>query len=352
MHIALTADPELPVPPGLYGGIERMIFALATGLVERGHQVRLFANRDSKVPCALHPYPADRSRGGLAVLRNTWHVSAGVLGKGVDIVHSFGRLAYIAPLLPVGVPVLMSYQRPITASRVKWAIRLSGGKIGFAGCSRYHMMAPAAENGKWFLVYDGVSESSYRFEPRIAADAPLIFLGRIERIKGPHLAIEVARQTGRRLWLAGNVPSAKEHQEYFATHIRPFIDGDRVRYLGPVDDRAKNELLGAGFALLMPVLWEELFGIVMAEALACGLPIIGLNRGAVPEIVQQGVNGFVCDSVEEMIAAVHRIPSIDRRACRQIMEERFSDRVMVDKYEALYLRLVDAGRSDGSRRES
>jgi len=123
VHIALTADPELPVPPGLYGGIERMIFALATGLVERGHQVRLFANRDSKVPCALHPYPADRSRGGLAVLRNTWHVSAGVLGKGVDIVHSFGRLAYIAPLLPVGVPVLMSYQRPITARWIGSVVR-------------------------------------------------------------------------------------------------------------------------------------------------------------------------------------------------------------------------------------
>lgn len=344
MHIALTADPELPVPPGLYGGIERIIYAIAAGLVERGHRVSLFAHHASKVPCTLYPYPADRSRGSMDLLRNVWHVSAGVLGKGVDIVHSFGRLAYIAPLLPAGVPVLMSYQRPITASRVKWAIRLSRGNIGFAAVSRHHLIDPATKNGKWFVVYNGVSESSYRFEPRIAADAPLVFLGRLEHIKGPHLAIEVARQTGRRLLLAGNVPSGKEHQEYFATRIRPFIDGDRVRYLGPVDDRAKNELLGAGFALLMPVLWDELFGIVMTEALACGLPIIGLNRGAVPEIVQQGVNGFVCDSVEEMIAAVHRIPSIDRRACRQTMEERFSERVMVDQYEALYLRLVDAGR--------
>lgn len=343
MHIALTADPDLPVPPRFYGGIERIVYALAAGLVERGHHVHLFAHRNSTAPGSLHPYPADRSRGGVNVLRNMWHVASGVLATGADIVHSFGRLAYVAPLLRSRVPVVMSYQRAITSSRVKWATRLAHGELAFVGCSR-HLIAPIANGRKCFVVHNGVSETSYRFQPQVASDAPLIFLGRIEHIKGPHLAIDVARRTGRRLLLAGNVSAGSEHEEYFTTRIQPFIDGDRVTYLGEVDDAGKNELLGRGSALLMPVLWDEPFGIVMAEALACGLPVIGLNRGSVPEIVEQGINGFVCDSVEDMAVAVQRVHAIDRRACRRTMEQRFSHRVMVDRYEALYTSLTDGAR--------
>jgi glycosyltransferase involved in cell wall biosynthesis len=113
-----------------------------------------------------------------------------------------------------------------------------------------------------------------------------------------------------------------------------------VKYVGAVDDVAKNRLLGRSAALLMPLLWEEPFGIVMAEALACGTPVLGLRRGSLPEIVQHGVNGFVCDSVAEMVAAVGRLPEIDRHDCRRIAEEKFSDRVIVEAYERLYERVV------------
>jgi glycosyltransferase involved in cell wall biosynthesis len=342
VRIALTADPEIPVPPTLYGGIERMVHGLATGLVARGHDVTLFAHRDSATDGALKPYPADNSRGAGAVVRNTWHVWRNVAGKRFDIVHSFGRLAYVAPLFAARMPVLMSYQRFVTPSRVKLASLLSGGRIGFAAVSRQLLAAAPAGYGKWFVVYNGVSEQSYRFVATVSADAPLVFLGRIEQIKGPHLAIEVARKTGHRLVIAGNLPKGEEHERYFETKIRPLIDDDQIRYLGPVDDRAKNDLLGSGLAMLMPVLWEEPFGIVMAEALACGLPIIGLRRGAVPEVVEDGVNGFVCDSVQDMVAAVARIPAIDRRQCRRILEERFSERAMIDGYLSAYVALMKA----------
>src|SRR5690606_10239267 len=112
--------------------------------------------------------------------------------------------------------------------------------------------------------------------------------------------------------------------------IAPHIDGLTVQYVGPVDDAAKSRLLSGAAALLMPVLWEEPFGIVMAEALACGTPVIGLGRGAVPEVVEHGVTGFVCADVAEMIAAVARIPELDRTACRRSAEERFSQRALVD----------------------
>lgn len=341
MRIALTADPEIPVPPTLYGGIERMIHDIAIGLIERGHDVTLFAHRGSSAPCDIKPYPAENSRGAAAVLRNAWHVSTNVLGKGFDIVHSFGRLAYLAPVLAARVPVLMSYQRSVTESRVRWATKLSGGRIGFAAVSRHHLAGAPVAYGRWFVVYNGASENAYRFRPHVSEDAPLVFLGRMESIKGPHLAIDVAQKSGRRLVLAGNISKGLEHERYFETQVRPFVDGDQIQYVGPLDDAGKNQLLGNGYAFLMPVLWDELFGIVMAEALACGLPIIGLRRGAVPEIVEEGVNGFACDSVDEMVAAVAQIPFIDRRDCRRILEERFSDRAMVDGYEAAYRQLIN-----------
>src|SRR5206468_12466033 len=127
-------------------------------------------------------------------------------------------------------------------------------------------------------------------------------------IKGPHLAIEVARRTGRRLILAGNI--SQGHESFFEQQVKPFIDGDRVRYVGPVDDLEKNQLLGEAAALLMPILWDEPFGIVMAEALACGTPVIGFQRASVPEVVADGVSGFLVNDVAQMAAAIDRLPEI------------------------------------------
>src|SRR5262249_10100309 len=142
------------------------------------------------------------------------------------------------------------------------------------------------------------------------------------------------------LILAGNVPDEQRHRHFFESHIAPSLDGVHVTYLGPVDDTAKNQLLGRASALLMPILWDEPFGIVMAEALACGTPVIGLNRASVPEIVTDGVNGFICDSLDALVDAVGRLGEIDRAACRRIMEDRFSDAAIVDAYEMLYYRLT------------
>ena len=120
----------------------------------------------------------------------------------------------------------------------------------------------------------------------------------MEEIKGPHIAIEVARLARRKLIIAGNVPEGEQHKRYFKQCIEPHLDGALVRYVGPVADGEKNDLLRHGAALLTPVLWDEPFGIVMAEALACGTPVVGFSRGSVLEVVQNGVNGFVCASTK------------------------------------------------------
>ena len=338
-RIAITADPEVPVPPKLYGGIERMVNMLVCGLVERGHSVTLFAHPDSDVPCELQPYPGQNSRSKSDLFENMWHVSSKILRGRYHLVHSFGRLAYLLPIIPLSIPKVMSYQRAITPRSVVWGKRLARGSLHFTGCSRC-IIGPFAGNANWDVVFNGVPTNIYHFRDKVDENAPLVFLGRVEEIKGAHLAVEVALRSSHKLIIAGNVPEEAKHRALFEEKIAPHIDGERIQYVGPVSDSQKNELLRQAAALLMPVLWEEPFGIVMAEALACGTPVIGLKRGSVPEVVQNGMNGFVCETVEEMAAAVGRIKEIDRRACRQIMEEKFSDHAVVDAYEDLYERLV------------
>lgn len=337
LRIAITADPELPVPPKLYGGIERVIDMLIRGLVARGHEVTLFAHPESDVPCRIVPYPGGSSLSGADTRRNMLTVARGMVGGGFDVVHSFGRIAYLMPLLPLPIPKLMTYQREVTPRSVKWGHRLSRGTLHFSAISEW-MMQDTQHLANWHLVYNGVPMDVYDFAPTIADEAPLVFLGRIEHIKGTHLAIEIARRTGRRLVIAGNIP--REHQAYFDEQVKPHLDGERITYIGPVDDKQKNALLGQAAAFLMPILWEEPFGIVMAEALACGTPVLGLGRGAVPEVIEDGVTGFVRDDVDGLVEAVGRLGDLDRRASRERAERMFSDHAIVEAYLDVYRQLI------------
>ncbi|WP_264597275.1 glycosyltransferase family 4 protein [Rhodoblastus acidophilus] len=338
LSIALTADPELPVPPKLYGGIERIVDMLARGLEARGHQVTLFAHEESVSAGRLVPWPGRSSGSRLDTLRNASILAAHVARERFDVVHSFSRLAYLAPILPARTPKIMSYQREISPRTTRLAHAASRGTLQFSAISRW-MIEPVKHIGSWSIVPNGVDLATYTFQPQAATDAPLVFLGRIEEIKGPHLAIEIARRTGRRLVIAGNIPAEKK--AWVEAHVLPHVDGDAIRYIGPVDDAQKNALLGRAAAFLMPILWEEPFGIVMAEALACGTPVVGLRRGAVPEVVVDGVTGFVRDDVEGLVAALGHVESLSRAACRADTEARFSAEPIVAAYEAMYHAAVD-----------
>lgn len=337
LQIAIIADPELPVPPLLYGGIERVIDLLIKGYSQQGHTVSLFAHQESVTKARLYGYKGKTSSNTVDFLKNAWLINKTLLTGDFDVVHSFGRLAYLLPVLPLRVPKLMSYQRQPTLAQVKKAAVLAAkATLSFTGCSDSisRQLLPYAPS---FTIFNGVPMDTYTFNAHVDAEAPLVFLGRIEPIKGTHIAIQVAIASGRRLLIAGNIPDA--YTGYFANEIAPFLNA-QIQYVGPVNDVQKNELLGIAAALLMPIVWEEPFGIVMAEALACGTPVIGFNRGSVPEVIRHGLNGFRCDTAAEMTGFVKRIAEIDRQEVRKDAAARFSAEVIVEQYLNLYAMLI------------
>lgn len=342
MRIALTVDPEVPVPPRFYGGIERIADMIARGLAARGHEVSLFAHAESRSAGQLIAWPGRTSRSRWDVVRNTLTLAQGIAQGQFDVLHSMSRLAYMTPLLPLPLPKLMSYHRHISRRSVRFGTSLSRGSLWFSAVSR-RMIRDVADVGNWRIVFNGVPLSTYRFcaaDP--GDDAPFVFLGRIEEIKGPHLAIEIARRAGARLVIAGNVPP--EHRAFFDERIRPHINDSTVAYIGPVDDVAKNALLGAARAFLMPILWEEPAGLVMIEAMACGTPVIGFARGGVPEYIEDGTTGYVVANVAEAVAAAGKLDVISRAACRERVERLFSDDAIVDAYEGIYREMIEGAR--------
>jgi glycosyltransferase involved in cell wall biosynthesis len=339
VRIILTADPYLPVPPRHYGGIERVVAALADALVARGHDVTLVAHPASRTKATLVPYGVPPHLGRVARARELAQVGRFLWSERAraDVIHSFGRLAALTPVLPARVAKVQSYQRAVPWAGVRRARRLAGDTLRFTGCSSalYRSVAPG-ERDRWRTVFNLVEATRFTPTTAVAPDAPLTFLGRLEPIKGAREAIEIARQAGRSLVLAGNRVASDEGRRYFEQAIAPCLDRRTIRYVGEVDDEQKNALLGRSAALLMPIQWDEPFGLVMAEALACGTPVIGFARGSVPEIVRHGETGFVCDGIDEAVLAAGRRAEIDRRRCRADAEARFGVDPVVDAYERVY----------------
>ena len=237
----------------------------------------------------------------------------------------------------------MTYERDPTLRTVRTAVRLAApGVLRFTGCSDYIAACGRRAGGDWQGIPNFFEVDSLQFSPTVTADAPLCFLSRVESIKGAHWAIEIARRTGHRLVIAGNHAESGEEGRYWREQIEPWIGRDGIEYVGPVDDAQKNKVLGEARAMVVPIQWDEPFGIVFAEALACGTPIISCPRGSLPEIVRQGVDGFLITSIEEGCDAVARLGTIDRATCRRRAEQEYAPAVVVSRYFDLYERACAA----------
>lgn len=347
MRIAVIADPKITVPPLHYGGVERIVAKLCSALQKRGHHIDLIARSGSESfggKLIIHHLP------GSGLVSRTFRKllfqlrSLPAILK-ADVVLNFGRLDYLETALRLRTPIICCFQNPVTQAEVDWVLRRRQRKLSFIGVSHAQIGGIAPEE-LFSVVYNVADARRLRFSPAPGDDPYLAFLGRITANKGPDTAIRVARRCGMKIKLAGNISDEPGDREFFEKEIRPQL-GPEVEWIGPVDDQEKQDLLAGAAALLFPIRWPEPFGIVMIESLACGTPVIALRFASTPEVIKDGVTGYLCDSEDELVEAVRRISSIDRGACRRSAEDEFSVEAMTNGYLLAIERLVSPHRKNG-----
>ncbi len=338
LRIGIVAPPWFSVPPSGYGGIEAMVAGLVDGLVARGHFVTLIGAGEGRTAAqrfhaTFSEPPSARLGDPMPEVLHAASAAALVEREELDIVHDH---TLVGPLLARGrgVPTVVTAHGPVRGEPGDYLVAL-GSSVDVVAISRAQRQLRPEVN--WLsTVHNGVDVDSF---PMGRGDGGyLLFLGRFNPDKGAHLAIDVARSAGRRLLLAGKLNEAAE-KSYFAAAVAPRL-GHGVEYVGEADAATKRELLAGAEALLFPVDWDEPFGLVMVEAMACGTPVIALRRGSVPEIVVHGETGFVVDEPERLVEAVGAVDTIDRERCRS-RAKVFDTSRMVEGYVAAYRAVVE-----------
>ena len=325
VRIAILSTPHVPTPPNGYGASELIAGLLADGLTRRGHYVRLFAREGSAAFASETISFREVERAETFDQRELVHVARAMERVAdCDLVHNHCLAVGPALLALGGRPTLttLHYVHPIA--------RAFADQSYIAVSDHQRRSLPGINIVA--RVYNGIDLDA--FPPGDCRGDYLLFLGRFHPNKGADLAIEVAQRAGRPLVIAAPAPPP-DQQDWFDLAIRPRLGG-RIEWIGAVDDRVKVPLLQRARATLLPIRWDEPFGLVMIESMACGTPPIVFHRGAAPEIVVNGVTGFVVNSLDEMVRAVERVDQLDPQACREHVARNFSARRMVDSYLALY----------------
>jgi glycosyltransferase involved in cell wall biosynthesis len=347
MRIAQVSPLCERVPPVTYGGTERVVSYLTEELVQRGHDVTLFASGDSLTRARLVPGVPRSLRGDdsgrdpiaahMAMLAQVYQAASDF-----DVIHCHTDYVGLPLARTTSVPTLLTLHGRLDSPDTKEVFRAFpyAGLVSISGAQR----APL-EGVRWAgTVYHGLPDDLYTFHP--GPGQYLLFLGRISPEKGPDAAIRIAVGAGVPLRIAAKVDDAD--RKYFEDVVRPLLDHSLVEFLGEVGEDDKRELLAHALALLFPVDWPEPFGMVLIESLASGTPVIARRRGSVPELIADGRTGFVCETEAEMVAAVARVQTVSRAACRDEFERRFTVRHMTDAYVRIFER--ECGRSRVARR--
>ena len=335
MRIAILAPPWFAVPPTGYGGIEWIVWLLADGLTERGHDVTLFASGDSRTKAKLsyvyEEAPSELIGRSFPELRHA--LAAYELAEEFDVLndHSGPLAATIAETLKT--PVLHTLHGPLTGESGDLYERIgkAAPDVGLISIS-LNQRRPKPDLNWVANCPNALDLSLYPCKPH--RGDYLLFLGRMSPDKGAHRAIAVAMETGVPLKIAGKQAEAKERR-YFEEYVQPhLVDG--IEYLGEVTHGEKVELLQNARATLFPIEWEEPFGLVMVESMACGTPVIATRHGAVPEVIEHGRSGIIVDQYREMPAALEQADKLEPLECRRYVEERFAPERMVESYLQAY----------------
>jgi len=340
MRIGILAPLAEPIPPSLYGGTERVVSLLVETLVDQGHDVTLFASGDSQTRARLVPIAPRGLRLDPEVRDPVAYtlIETGEVYRQADqfdVIHN--HIDYVAfPFARLSpTPTVTTVHGRLDLPEVQRLYRTFPEQplVSISDAQR----EPVPELNWVATVYNAVDLDAYHFRP--GPGDYLVFLGRISPEKRPDRAIEIARDVGMRLVVAAKIDAVD--QEYWEHAIAPLVrSSSLIEYIGEVDERQKDELLGGAYAYLFPVDWPEPFGLTMAESMATGTPVIAYRAGSTPEVVIDGVTGFICDTVHAMVEAIGAVASLDRRACRAHVERHFAPDVMADGYERVYATLV------------
>lgn len=330
LRIAMLAPIAWRTPPRHYGPWERVVSLLTEGLVERGVDVTLFATADSETRGRLHAVCPAGYEENPELDAKVWeglHISE-VIERAAefDIIHNHFDFLPLTYSGLVDTPVITTIHG-FSSPRILPVYRKYNGRAFYVAISEADR---CPELDYVATVYHGIDLERFTF--REGPEDCLLFFGRIHPDKGAREAIEIARRAGHRLIIAGIV----QDREYFQEYVEPHLDGEHVEYVGSVGPERRDTLLGDALALLHPIAFEEPFGLSVVEAMACGTPVIAFPRGSMPEVICDGETGFLVGTLEEATDAVGRVGSIDRRACRRWVEERFSAARMVDDYLRVY----------------
>lgn len=349
MRIAQVAPLYESVPPKLYGGTERVVSYITEELVRQGHDVTLFASGDSVTQANLQPAceRALRLEGKKIVDPLTHHYRMIELvareAERFDIVHFHIDYLHFPVTRRQRIPAVTTLHGRLDLPDLPPLYREFSDMnlISISNAQRAPM--PWAN---WVgTVYHGLPADLYT-----ARELPgkyLAFLGRISPEKRVDRAIEIAKRSGMPLRIAAKVDAVD--REYFELNIRKLLDHPLVEYIGEIGEGDKSKFLGEAYAILFPIDWPEPFGLVMIEAMACGTPVIAYRMASVPEIVEEGVTGFMVNNIDQAVEAVHRAGSLDRAACRLAFEERFTARRMCSDYVNIYRRIATPRRAPQSQ---
>jgi glycosyltransferase involved in cell wall biosynthesis len=337
MRIAIVASPFIPAPPVRYGGTELFVSNLAEALKAMGETVVVYSNGESTVDVEVRwryreaewPLPSELS----GITKELDHLSWALrdASEDCDIIHVNSAPAVtFSPFVPR--PFVCTLHHPFETELSNLYER--NPQVSYVAIS--HHQAVLHQKLDVQTIHHGIDLNRYRLQTR--KDGYLCFLGRITPLKGTHTAIEIAKKTGIPLKIAGEIQPI--FRDYFDAKVKPHIDGRFIEYVGEADLNMKNQLLGGAAGMLFPIHWEEPFGLVMLESMACGTPVFAFRAGAVPEVICEDVSGSICTSVDDMVSSIEK-KRFDPFTVRSWVEQMFSADAMAAKYLECYQRILD-----------
>lgn len=335
MRLAMLSPVAWRTPPKSYGPWERVVSLITEGLVRAGVDVTLFATGDSTTRGRLHAVAPKGYEEDPDILPKVWeclHISE-VFEQAdqFDLIHNhfdFLPLTYSRLVSTPMVTTIHGFSSPKILP-VYRKYNSTSFYVSISNADRAPDLDYAA------TVYHGIDIENFTFRTRPAGDY-LLFFGRIHPDKGTREAIQIARRAGRRLVLAGII----QDQDYYERYVRPYLNEPGVEFIGSVGPDRRNEVLGNALALLHPIHFAEPFGLSVVESMACGTPVIAFPKGSMPELIEDGRDGFLVSGVGQAVQAVERIEEIDRRHCRKTVEKRFTAEIMVKNYLKVYEKIL------------